>query len=371
MGKKSSKLYVGMDVHKDSIDLALGEERGEVRHYGRIGGDSAALLRSVRKLESLGHRLLFVYEAGPCGFVIHRTLLARGHECWVVAPSNTPRRVSDRIKTDRRDCLKLCGLARAGEIAPIYVPDAADEAMRDLVRAREDAVAVQRQVRHRLSALLLRNDIRYAGKTAWTPAHERWIARLNVPSAAQRIAFEEYVKGVGEASERIKRLNAALEEQLTHWRWQPLVAALQACRGIQLIHAVRIVAEIGDLSRFTHPRQLMAYLGMIPTQDSSGPRRRQGAITKAGNSSARRAMIEAAWAYQHHAAVSPIIARRQAHLPKAAIDIAWKAQLRLCARFRKLRARGLNKNKIVVAVARELSGFVWAIGQSVRPSASQ
>ena len=367
MGKQSSKLYVGMDVHKDSIDLAIGEERGEVRHYGRIGGDSTALMRTVRKLESLGKPLLFVYEAGPCGFVIQRTLSARGHECWVVAPSNTPRRVRDRIKTDRRDALKLCGLARAGEIDPIYIPDAADEAMRDLVRAREDAVGVQRQVRQRLAALLLRNDIRYAGKSTWTAAHERWIARLVITSAAQRLAFEEYVRGVGEASERVKRLTDALEEQLAHWRWRSVVAALQACRGIQRIHALRIVAELGDLSRFIHPRELMAYLGLIPTENSSGPRHRQGAITKAGNSSARRAMIEAAWAYQHHAAVSPIIARRQAGLSKATIATAWKAQVRLSARFRKLRARGLHKNKIVVAIARELSGFVWAIARDIKP----
>jgi transposase len=356
-----------MDVHKESIDIALAEMGGEVRHHGRVGGDMNALTRAVRKLESLGQPLVFVYEAGPCGFGIHRMLVARRHECWVVAPSNTPRRVRDRIKTDRRDCLKLAGLARAGELEPIYVPDPLDEAMRDLVRAREDAVIMQRQVRQRLGALLLRNDIRYAGKTPWTEAHRRWIARLVLPNAAQRIAFEEYVLAVAESTARVGRLTQSIEGQLAGWRWQPVVVALQACRGIQLIHAVRIVAELGDLSRFTHPRQLMAYLGLIPGEDSSGERRRQGAITKAGNSSARRALVEAAHAYQYRAAVTPVIARRQSALPKAVTDIAWKAQLRLCVRFRKLSARGVTRNKIVVAVARELAGFVWAIAQVVKP----
>jgi transposase len=285
----------------------------------------------------------------------------------VVAPSNTPRRVRDRIKTDRRDSMKLAGLARAGELTPIYVPDPADEAMRDLVRTREDAVAMQRQARHRLAALLLRNDIRYVGKTAWTEAHRRWIARLTLPRPPQRIAFEEYVQTVKEATERVQRLTQCLEQELAQWRWRPVVHALQACRGIQLIHAVRLVAELGDLSRFHHPRQLMGYLGLIPSENSSGEHRHQGAITKAGNSSARRALVEAAWAYRYAAAVSPIIARRQTGLPKIAVDIAWQAQLRLCARFRKLAARGLNRNKIVVAIARELAGFVWAIARQVKP----
>jgi transposase len=283
----------------------------------------------------------------------------------VVAPSNTPRRVRDRIKTDRRDSLKLAGLARAGELTPIYVPDVRDEAMRDLVRSREDAVVMQRQARQRLAALLLRNDVRYAGKTAWTAAHRRWIAELKLPQPAQRLAFEEYVQAVEEASGRVQRLSQYLEQELAAWR--SVVAALQACRGIQVIHAVRIVAELGDLSRFGHPRRLMAYLGLIPSEDSSGAHRHQGAITKAGNSSARRALVEAAWAYQYPAKVSALIARRQAEVPKAALDIAWKAQVRLCARFRRLAARRVNRNKIVVAIARELAGFVWAIAQQIKP----
>jgi len=367
MGHESSKLYIGIDVHKESIDIAVAEEGGEVRHHGQIGGDMNALWRAVRKFESSGRELVFVYEAGPCGFGIYRGLSARGHSCWVVAPSNTPRRVRDRIKTDRRDSIKLAGLARAGELTSIYVPDVRDEAMRDLVRTREDAVAMQRQARQRLAALLLRNDVRYAGKTAWTAAHRRWIADLRLPQPAQRLAFEEYVQAVEEASARVQRLSQCIEQEVATWRWRSVVAALQACRGIQLIHAVRIMAELGDLSRFSHPRALMSYLGLIPSEDSSGERRRQGAITKAGNSSVRRALVEAAWAYQYGAKVSTLIARRQTNLPKAAVDIAWKAQVRLCARFRRLAARRVTRNKIVVAIARELAGFVWAIAQQVKP----
>ena len=363
---KSSTAVIGMDVHKESIDIAIAEAK-EARHYGRIGGDGASVDKAIRKLRSVHAKPLFVYEAGPCGFWLYRRLRAQGLQCMVVSPSMTPRNAADRIKTDRRDAMKLARLARAGELEPIYVPDEKDEAMRDLVRAREDAVCMQRQARQRLQALLLRNEIRYVGKCAWTQAHRRWISGLKLPNPAQQIAFEEYVQAMQEAGARLERLAASILAQLEHWRWRPVVEALQALRGVSVIHAVRIVAELGDLHRFETPRKLMGYLGLIPSEDSSGARRRQGSITKAGNSSARRAMVEAAWAYAHPARVSWVIARRQTKLSQSVCDTAWKAQLRLCARFRKLAARGIPRNKVVVAVARELSGFVWAIAREVKP----
>ena len=366
---KFSKLYVGMDVHKESIDVATGDEtRGEVRHYGRVGGDLESVKRLARKLEATAKELVFVYEAGPSGFWIYRFLRARGHACWVVSPGLTPRSNADRVKTDRRDALKLCRLARAGELSSIHVPDESDEAMRDLVRTREDAVSMLRQARQRLGALLLRNNIRYNKKTAWTAAHRRWIAELKLPHRAQHIAFEEYVSAIQEADGRIERLETSIRDELSQWRWKPVVEALQAFRGIRAIHAVRLVAELGDLSRFANARQLMGYLGLVPSEDSTGPRRRQGAITKTGNSSARRALVEAAWAYRYGARVSVGIARRQTGLAQTVTELAWKAQLRLCARYRKLSNRGLPRNKIIVAIARELSGFVWALGQQVKPN---
>jgi len=364
---KSSTVFVGMDVHKDSIDIALAEAgaRDEARHWGVVGGDMAALDRAVRKLVSLGRPLHFVYEAGPCGYWIHRHLSGKGFACEVVAPSCTPKKPGERIKTDRRDGMKLARLARAGELTRVYVPDAYDEAMRDLMRAREDAVYAQRRARQQLKALLLRNEIRYAAKTSWTPAHVRWLSRLKLPQPQQQIAFQEYLETVTEAGARVARFERAIDEQLPHWRLYPLVLALQALRGFRTIQSATIVTEIAGIERFERARSLMGYLGLVPSEYSSAESRTQGRITRTGNSHARKALIEAAWQYRLPARVTPIIARRQNDLPKPIRDLAWRAQLRLCGRWRKLAARRLPQNKIVTAIARELAGFVWAMAREV------
>jgi len=356
-----------MDVHKETIAVAyVAEEReAEVISLGTIGTRQCDIDKLIRKLQAKGKTLHFVYEAGPCGYGLYRYLTKKNLKCWVVAPSQIPKKAGDRIKTDRRDAVPRARLLRSGDLTPVYVPAVEDEAIRDLVRAREDALKDVKAAKARLKAFLLRQDIRYEGRATWGPAHLRWLAKGVCPTPAQQIVFQEYVRAVSEQTERLQRLEAELHTQVQSWRWVPVVEAIQALRGVQFTVAVTLIAELGDLSRFENPRQLMSYLGLIPSEHTTGERRRQGGITKTGNSHARRALIEGAWAYRYPAKVSRHLQLRLEKLPKVIQDISWKAQVRLCKRYRRLIARGKNANQVVVAIARELAAFVWAIAREV------
>ncbi len=340
--------YVGLDVHKDTIAVALAEagKRGEVREHGKIANTRSALKTLVAKLGRAGSELRFCYEAGPCGYGIQRQLTGEGHGCVVVAPSLIPRKPGERIKTDRRDAINLAKSHRAGELTPVWVPDQTHEAIRDLVRARLAAVRTLRQARQQLSGFLLRQGYHYP-RPAWTLTHRRWLAGLKFEQPVHHIVLEDCIAAVETATARRDRLEAHIEAVLPDWSLAPVVHALQALRGVALVSAATLVAELGDITRFTNPRQLMAYLGLVPSEHSSGSKRRQGGITKAGNGAARRMLIEAAWSYRFPARISREQLLRQETLAKPIRETAWKAQERLCRRYRKL-AR---------------AGFVWAIAK--------
>jgi transposase len=365
--QNSNTLYVGLDVHKDSIAVAYVAKAhdAEVIYLGTIGTRQCDIDQLVRRLQSKAKHLVFVYEAGPCGYWLFRYLTNKGYVCWVVAPSLIPQKAGDRVKTDRRDAVQLARLMRSGDLTRVYVPTVEDEAIRDLTRAREDALRDLKAAKFRLKAFLLRHDIRYTGHATWGPAHLRWLSEVVCATPAQQIVFQEYVRAVHEHTERLQRLEQELQAQVKTWRLQPVVEALEGLRRVQFTVAVTIVAELGDLTRFENPRQVMKYLGLIPSEYSSGERRRQWALTKAGNAHARRALVEGAWAYRYPAKVSRHLQLRLEKLPKPIQDISWKAQVRLCKRFRRLMARGKHPNQVVVAIARELAGFMWAIAKEV------
>jgi transposase len=358
--------YIGLDVHKESIAVAIAPQNSsEVRRYGIIGGTLEAVDKLLKKLSQEDVELRLVYEAGPCGFVLCRHLRSKGLHCDLVCPSLIPRKASDRVKTDRRDADQLARLYRAGELTPIHIPDQEDEALRDLVRARTAAVCDQRQARNRLKGFLLRLGFRYTGKSTWNDAHKRYLSGLVMPQAAQQIVFQECIHAINDASERLQRLTQAVEDALPGWKWEPVVRALMSLRGVQVLTAMTLVAEVGDFSRFKDPRSLMHFFGLTPSEHTSGDKRVLGGITKCGNAHCRRVLVEAAWQYRLKPKVSAAMQQRQEQQPKPVRLLAWKAQQRLHKRFKRLAVR---KKSVVAAtaVARELTGFVWAIALQVK-----
>jgi len=362
---KKDTRYVGLDVHAETIAVAVAETGGEVQSLGTIPNRPEPVRRLMKRLGPV-QRLRVCYEAGPTGYVLYWQLTRLGVHCDVVAPSLVPVKAGDRVKTDRRDAEKLARSYRRGDLTPVWVPDAAHEALRDLLRARE---ADQLRARHRLGKFLLRHGRRPApGIRSWTCKHQEWIKReVHFEMAAQEATLLDYLTEVEHVGLRLERLERAIDEAVSKVpsKMRAVIDALQALRGVRQISAATIVAEVGELSRFPRPRQLMGYSGAVPREHSSGERTRRGGITKTGNAHLRRIVGEASWAYRHRPNLSRQLRQRQEGLREELKEIAWKAQHRLYQRFRKLTARGKTKQQVVTAVGRELLGFIWAIGVTV------
>lgn len=361
-----SEAFIGVDTSKlrNAVAIAEGGRGGEVRYVGELPATEAAMRKLVAKLAAKYQRLTFCYEAGPTGYGLYRLIKGLGHEVMVVAPSLIPKKPGDRVKTNRRDAVELAKLLRAGELTAVWVPDERHEAMRDLSRARQAAKKDLQGKRQQISSLMLRIGRCYPGKTTWGPAHMNWLMSQKLEHREQRIALEELLEGVRQEGERVERLEQAIREAVPEWSLAEVVGALQAMRGIDLIAAVTVLAEIGDLSRFQNPRELMGYLGLVPSESSTGDKTRRGGITKAGNGRARRILVEAAWAYRYPARVSREKQPSVAAAPRRVREIAWKAQTRLCGRFRSLVRKG-KLPTVAAAIARELSAFIWAINGEV------
>ncbi len=366
--RKSTPLFVGLDEAKDSIAVAVAEpgRSGEVRDHGMIPNTAEALTKLVRKL-GRPRDLRFAYEAGPCGYGTYRHLRSMGAECLLVAPSKMPRRPGDRIKNDRRDAATLARLHRAGELTAVWVPEAESEAMRDLTRSREDEKYVETRARQRLGALLLRHGRRYSGRSHWTAGHLQWIREQRFEHPGSQFSLQEYLKAVEEAGERVARLDAQIRDLVPQWSMAPVVRALTAHRGVSLIVASTVVAELGDLTRFERAGDIMGFVGLVPSLFATGKTRRSGAITKTGNGHVRRCLIESAWAYRAPARRTRVLLKRLEGQPESVKKISWKAQVRLCGRYQKMVARGKHHNKVITAIARELLGFLWATARLVEP----
>lgn len=371
-------LYLGLDVHKEQTVIAIleGSRDAEPRPYGSVTTSQHALERAMRRIaKSQGRELsdLHVcYEASGCGFWIARRLLQMGVRCEVIAPSLIPTRSGDRVKTDKRDAAKLARSLRANDLVAVHVPDALDEAIRDLCRARTDAVDDLRRAKSRLLALLRRLGYRYDGKTHWTRSHQNYLRSLKLPDAAHHRVLEDNIATIDFHEERIARLEKEMLQLLDGWQRKPLVQALMAFKGFKLVAAMVMVSEIGTFSRFEHPKKLMAFLGLVPSENSSGTSRKQGGISKCGNPHARWLLVEEATHYRVPPKVSAQLSERQRGIPRWIRELSWKTQTRLSHRFAVLRKRGMHHNKIKTAVARELCAFVWELGtrfesQQARP----
>ncbi len=368
--KRHGEVFVGIDSAKARNAVAVAESGrgGEIRYLGEFDNTPDAVIKLVRKLADRYETVHFCYEAGPTGYGLYRQIRSLGHECTVVAPSLIPRRPGDRVKTNRRDAQTLSRLLRADELTAVWVPDETHEAVRDLVRTRAMAVEDYRRKRQHVTSFLLRHGRTFDGKTSWRGRHLRWLDGQNFAHPAQRFAYQELLNAVRITADRIDRLEAALAEIVPDWTMAPVVAAFQAMRGVAFSTATTLVAEAGDLRRFDHPRKLMAFLGLVPSERSTGETRRQGGITRAGNARARSALVEAAWTYRHSAGLGVGHQRRQLELSEKVRDIAWKAQARLCARYRRLAAKGKRVTVVTTAIARELAAFLWDIARYVDPA---
>ena len=359
-------IYVGLDVHAETIAVAVADEgrRGEVRFHGTVANTADSVLRLTKRLVAAGKEPSFCCEAGPCGYGLYRHLTKLGFECAVVAPAMIPRKAGDRVKTDRRDAEMLARLWRAGELTPIWTPDEEQEAMRDLIRARKQAMEALKVAKQQLLSFLLRHGLRYDAGSYWTKRHRRWIAELRrFRYPHQQIAFEELKRTIAQTEDRIATLDRIIEAAIDDWRFAPVVDALRALRGVNTTIAATLVAEIGDIARFDSPRQLMAWLGLVPSEHTSANNTRRGRLTRTGNALARTMLVEASWSYRHPAKEGHPYLKRSEHLPGHIRDIGWKAQVRLCKRFRDLARKGKPQPRILAAIARELAGFVWDIAR--------
>jgi len=368
-----SRVFVGIDSSKlkNAVAVASPGRDGEVRYLGEFDTTEAATRKWLGRLAGKHDQLTVCYEAGPTGYGLYRLIRSLGHACVVVAPSLIPKKAGDQVKTNRRDAESLARLLRAGELTAVWVPDERHEAMRDLSRARGQAMDDLKRKRQHIASFLLRQGLHYPGKKTWGKAHRIWLASVKLAQREQRFVFEEMLLAERQVAERVARLEQAIRDAMADWALGAVATALMAMRGIDLIAAVGLIAEIGDLTRFRSARELMAYLGLVPRERSTGDSVKRGGITKAGNGRARRLLVEAAWSYRHPPRVGAAKQARVAAAPEAVRAIAWNGQTRLCKRFRNLTKAGKRPTVVATAIAREMAGFVWDIGRTMAAAAGR